>query len=383
MIYRFDIFTVMIASRAAMMFRRRPQLELHSMRAVIAAAGLLSLAAHSQTVYEACDIGSLGTDPGFTRAAAINDRGHIAGQSGLRAFLWEPRLGMRDLGVLPGDFESSGFALNDADVVTGWSASIEQPRRTAFVWRESTGIQPLGVDPAAIDSFGAAVNDFGAIVGFADTGAFISDRLRGTRPLGAVEGFLALQPTGINNAGQMVGLALGSTGNAAFVMDLIRGETQLLPLDHVVAINARNRAAGNIRITDREFHAATWDRLNGVRDLGVVSGTDVSDARDINDLGVVVGVGGSFFGGLRHAIIWDVRSGIRDLNPLIVRTADQATLELSEATGINNFGWISAVGRADSNFETHAFVLIPRSPSGLARLPLCPRLASRGVDADQ
>jgi uncharacterized membrane protein len=201
--------------------------------------------------------------------------------------------------------------------------------------------------------------------------------------LGTIADSQFLQPTDINNFGKVVGFALSSTSTKTFILDLLRSKSQLLALDGAAAINDLGRVAGNIRISDREFHAATWDAKGGISDLGLLSADTLSDSRDINNAGVVVGVSGDFFGGLRHAMIWDARNGMRNLDDLIARSPDQAMLQLTSANGINSFGWIAANGTVDTvGFDSHAFILIPRASHELLRFSACAALASYRLPPD-
>jgi probable HAF family extracellular repeat protein len=83
-----------------------------------------------------------------SEAPAINNRGHVVGRyracdfcDNGYAFLWEPEIGVRDLGVLPGQIWSYAVALNAYDHVVGASGgtSVAYP----FLWTESTGMVNL------------------------------------------------------------------------------------------------------------------------------------------------------------------------------------------------------------------------------------------------
>jgi uncharacterized membrane protein len=76
--------------------------------------------------------------------AGINNKGHVVGRynacvfcSNGRAFLWDRRHGARDLGVLPGQTNSNGLALNVHDHVVGVSGPY------AFLWTKATGMLNL------------------------------------------------------------------------------------------------------------------------------------------------------------------------------------------------------------------------------------------------
>jgi probable HAF family extracellular repeat protein len=67
------------------------------------------------------------------------------GVSNTHAILWEEGgEGMRDLGTLHGGSQSLAFAINDRDVVVGYS-NIEESGTTAhaFIWTRSREIEDL------------------------------------------------------------------------------------------------------------------------------------------------------------------------------------------------------------------------------------------------
>ncbi|OLE47003.1 MAG: hypothetical protein AUI36_21690 [Cyanobacteria bacterium 13_1_40CM_2_61_4] len=105
-----------------------------------------------------------------SEAAGINNKGHVVGRYNVacvfcdsgHAFLWD-RDGVRDLGTLPGQAFSYGWALNVHDQVVGFSGPY------AFLWTKTTGMLNLN---DLIDSssgwqlyFAAGINAKGQIVG--------------------------------------------------------------------------------------------------------------------------------------------------------------------------------------------------------------------------
>ena len=79
-----------------------------------------------------------------SEAAAINNKGHVVGRYNAcsfcgngRAFLWDRQHGVRDLGVLPGQTNSYGLAINVYDQVVGFSGPY------AFLWTKATGMLNL------------------------------------------------------------------------------------------------------------------------------------------------------------------------------------------------------------------------------------------------
>jgi probable HAF family extracellular repeat protein len=79
---------------------------------------------------------------GEGQASAINLVGNVVGTNAAgHAFLWTRNGGMRDLGTLPGDQESSAAAINIFSHVVGTSISNTGSR--AFVWIPGRGMRDL------------------------------------------------------------------------------------------------------------------------------------------------------------------------------------------------------------------------------------------------
>jgi probable HAF family extracellular repeat protein len=105
-------------------------------------------------------------------AAAINDRGQIAGTSDLpgdttsHAFLWQDG-NMADLGTLPGDFSSGAIGINSKTQVVGVSLDTNGNPR-AFLWERGRMIDLNSLLPAGSPWFlteADSINSRGQIVG--------------------------------------------------------------------------------------------------------------------------------------------------------------------------------------------------------------------------
>jgi probable HAF family extracellular repeat protein len=160
------------------------------------------------------DLGTLGGTFGY--ASGLNNRGQVVGFSDLEgdltnhAFIWDRGV-MTDIGTFGGD-NSNAFWINEAGQVVG-NAELADGTHHGFVWSRGrmTDIGTLGGDPC---SNGFYINAIGQVVGtstdcagtilhffvwqngtFTDLGAQV---LPGSD-------FAAIEPTGINNVGEIVG----------------------------------------------------------------------------------------------------------------------------------------------------------------------------------
>ena len=116
------------------------------------------------------DLGSLG-GTNFNAGTAVNDHGQVAGVSGLpgnttyHAFFWQKGT-MTDLGVLPGDVNSTAFGINNKGQVVGQSCDASNNCR-AFIWQKGSMIDlNLLVHGGRLYlTYGGDINDSGQITG--------------------------------------------------------------------------------------------------------------------------------------------------------------------------------------------------------------------------
>ena len=130
------------------------------------------------------DLGNLGgsVDTSLTgvgnSAIFINNRGEVVGGSALpgnttaHPFLWTKDAGIKDLGLLPGDFRGGALAINDRGEVVGISNDSEGNPHP-FVWRD--GVMSDLNELASADSplyllLAFGINTRGEIVGLGVTG---------------------------------------------------------------------------------------------------------------------------------------------------------------------------------------------------------------------
>jgi probable HAF family extracellular repeat protein len=323
----------------------------------------LLVSARAQNRYRVTDLGVL---PGgtYSFARAINDRGQVVGESqvtenpnidgGLasHAFLYSNGR-MQDLGVL-GNVDSLfsfATAINNHGQVVGSSTTqyTDFDFVDPFLW--SAGhMNDLGTLGGVENGAASAINDRGVIVGSSPikTGelhAFIYNGV--LHDLGAGDDSEA---TSINNFDQVVGNAFESSTNTTRSFLWHHGKIRFLPTlggksNYAAAINDWGVIVGLSSLAgDLNSHAYVY--ADGkIYDLSP-DPASFSDAYGLNRLGRVVG---SCNG---HAVLWQIRGKMRDLNEMIDPGSGWT---LTEATGINDLGQIT--GNGTHNGLSRAFLL--------------------------
>ncbi|MFC4617080.1 hypothetical protein ACFO3K_20305 [Cellulomonas algicola] len=186
---------------------------------------------------------------GLTSAAAINDRGQIAGLVDGRAAFWDGRR-LHRIGVAdPADTFETVSAVSGRGEVVGTSGTFGGERH-AWRWRDGvlTPLASLGGSTGAND-----VNDAGQVVG----DAWVESRQVPVR--WEPDGTLTTLPTLGDGTGDGLAAALDSHG----------------------------RSAG-YAYTDGVMHATRWSARAAVTDV-TPTGTSFGIVTDLNDRGVAVG----------------------------------------------------------------------------------------------
>lgn len=250
-------------------------------------------------------------------------------------------------------------------VVVLTSAACERP--TEPLGPVERSLQPLGaVAAAAPGAYGltelpslpgfpvcnaTAINNAGKIVGFCGTPPLIHPVIWEN---GAVRdlGTAGYEPTGINDAGQIIGISMGG-GGAAVLWN--NGETiSLGALSEANGINADGQIVGTIRVgTSGGVHAALWS--NGViSDLGLLPGGYAdSRANAINVHGEIVG--NSFFGpdNRAAAVLW-ANGSMTDLAP---------EAPLGNAFDLNDAGQVvGQIGKRASTWQNGVITYLSAPP---------------------
>jgi probable HAF family extracellular repeat protein len=313
---------------------------------------------------EIIDLGTFGGSEGL--GLCLNNRGQEVGLA---------------LNAVPDPFSVFDFAL---------AGSSNGTQTRAFLWDEKNGLQDLGT-LGGPDAWASVINERGQIAGQSytnsipnpstgfptmDPALWDNGKIRDLGTLGGVVGFSAA----LNNRGQVVGGssiasdpgACYNTGSFEFfnpdchpflwdqgtLIDLTISTIGAVPLT-VLAISDAGEIVGGATFPSGAFDAFVW-RNRVATDLGNL-GDAASVAFAINSHGQVVGSTFLFDGSHSRAFLWQNSSTV-DLNTLIPAGS---SLHLSWAMAINDRGEIAGEGvprgcaLQDLGTCGHAFVLIP------------------------
>jgi probable HAF family extracellular repeat protein len=264
------------------------------------------------------DLGALGGRYGY--ASSINDHGQVVGNADrgdglLRGFIYSGGT----MSALPGPGAVMAAGINNAGTVAG--SMSDSPTTTgphAFIYTNGS-YTDLGTFPYGDSSHATAINNRGDVVGAATTYIFGA-------PNWPVNPFLYHDGT-MTDLGNLGGIWTG----AGAIND--RGQ--------IVGYAGLGSRGGNL------YPETAFLYESGVmRDLGgLVSNPDLdfnSEAKDINNLGQVVGMAGVDFG-VEHGFVYD-KGRMTDLNGLIDPVSGWV---IREAAAINELSQIAATACKD------------------------------------
>jgi len=309
--------------------------------------------------YTITDLGTLGGTTSYARSYArgINNNGQVVGAAGTadgleHAFLYSNG-SMLDLGTLGGTY-SYAFSINNNGQVVG-SAVTDEDQNHAFLYSNGSMID-LGT-LGGMSSYARDINNNGQVVGYD-----ILDEYGEMRAFLYSNGsMMDLFPgsgggaVGINNNGQVLGSAYGST--------VIYSNGNINYLDFggpgdAYGINDNAQVVGSYESPPGggSWHAFLYSNGSTI-DLGTLSGRS-STAFSINNNDQVVGWSRLLpppdEGDGRHAFLFS-NGSMMDLNSLI--PANSGWTCLIVAYDINDRGQI--VGYGDFNGQDRAFLLTP------------------------
>jgi len=245
---------------------------------------------------------------------------------------------VEDLGALPGDSSSVGWAINENGDVVGWSNG--QAGTRAFVFTDANGMVALPGLPAKPRTVARDINEAGVIVGSAnaggtDLGHAVLWSGGSVQDLGTLGTGFFSEAWGLNNLGQVVGWSYtdggsGLTGVHGFLYTASDGMIDLTPQSDTGSAHDINDAG---QITGYKtavggYHAFRW-QAGAFEDLGVIPGFAHTFGWAINAFGQVTGNATTASGNSQHLFRSIAGSGLQDLG---------GTGEHNVAFGINATG---------------------------------------------
>lgn len=337
---------------------------------------ILGPLAFGQGPYRYTDLGDLGG--GESVALGLNDAGDVVGWSTIpgcatgtgtpcrRAFLWKDGV-LTDLGVLPGDEESTARGINDLGQIVGTSEAnvvAGSGDFRAVTWN--------GSGPVALPHLGQAdsvfaydINDSGQIAGHAYDPTVSADRAvvwQGTTllPVGQSEPHTYNRLYGINEQGHVIGSAweLFQPGDSIVydgAWQTIGGTDSPWQNSEAFDLSDAGHRVGLQAFPSGNWHPAYWaPGAKAATDAGLLPGHDLGRLLDVNDAGVAVGrtyqENPPFES---RAILFDGTT-LFDLNELLVVGTDA---HLFEAAEVNENGDIAGTTLGPNGFR--AFLLEP------------------------
>ncbi len=247
---------------------------------------IAGVAGRTAYLYREGQLVDLGKLPGpFVYPYAINDSGQVVGQGGsadnvTAAFLWEDRQ-MKNLGLgLAYDLDAEGR-------IVGFVFDPIVQRSRAVIWHRGM-IIPLGPEDGESSAF--AINARGQVAGVSNNRAVVwtDGQPREIGPMGS-------QARDINDAGVVI-MTLGDRtpllweNGQTIELATPPGAKRVI----VGALNNKGQIVGSVTEESGVRHAALWENhqpLNLNRLIAPGSGWKLTDARAINDHGLIVGVG--------------------------------------------------------------------------------------------
>jgi len=303
------------------------------------------------TIANGTDLGVLPGD-GSSVGFAINDAGHAAGSSGQgnsggtnHAFIWVNGV-MSQLPGLGGP-NAAGVSINGSDVVAGWATNPALESR-AVQWAGGI-VSDLGALPGTNQSAATGINSSGQIVGY----SWVTGTTNMTQgwiwqngvmtPLGLLPGGTFVIPTAINDGGTVVGWGDSNLGTVSWtwqngtmtpVPDPVSGAMAAL------AINSAGLLAGYAVNLNGEFAFLFTPGAPAVfRALGQLPGDVTGIGQGVSASGWVVGMSIGPAPGRTHAFIWQ---------PNLMTDLGTLGGDFAEAKGINSGGQI--IGHSTNSF---------------------------------
>jgi probable HAF family extracellular repeat protein len=346
-------------------------------KAVLLAGFLTTGAAAQAASYNLVILPGIPGGNGSSDAWSISNARQATGQSytpgGFHAFRWSASLGMQDLGAVPNPIEgqSGGRAINNKQEIAGFSDN------RAIIWSAPAGMHKIAANQPngrnALTAWG--LNDYSEVVGEMGldgtmTGegnhAYLWSEARGLVDLGDLPGGEDhSNANAINNRHQVVGYGNNENGQHPMLWTAAAGMRNLGNLPNTTSccgqaydINESGQVVGTADGDNFQAHGFLWTEADGMKQLEDLPGVGYSRAFGINEGGQIVGQSGIPSPSYPpHAVLWDVNTGIVDLNTLV----DAKDFVLIEARKINDACVIVGIGLETSSSHYRGFIAWPKS----------------------
>ncbi|MBM0103202.1 hypothetical protein JM946_00515 [Steroidobacter sp. S1-65] len=260
---------------------------------------------------------TLGLAGGISGAAlAINDAGVVVGMTYImlpnggyesRATMWNG--GVATLLPTLGGTEGIALSINELGQMVGWTVASADPTSRAVIWDGAT-VTDLGPGTAR------DINNVGQVTGLSSLGATLWNGTTAT----ALS--VAMEPVAINDAGAIIG----------------------------------NRDSRDPDTFQWKTTARVWSEGTAVVLTGPTNYQFSTIARDINNAGQIVGYSENNYS-MAVATLWDGTSAI-NLNTVLT-PAQALQIELTEATAINDLGYIVVNGYDSVAQQQRSYILAP------------------------
>jgi probable HAF family extracellular repeat protein len=258
----------------------------------------------------------------------------LTGHLVIHAVLWSDREKIKDLGTF-GGYDSYAAAINRSGQVVGLAANAtpdpnalfllgQQVR--AFLWDKKTGMQDLGTLGTGNDAFATFVNVRGQVAGYAYTNTTPNpaNNLCGLLQFGL--GVPTVDPFFWEN-GTMIDV--GTLGGVC---------------GYATDLNNLGQVIGNSDLAgDLTFHPFSWTKSGGMKDLGTFGG-DNGQANALNDAGEIVGKADFPGNQLHDAFLWKngTMTDLGNLGKTSDALAINSSGQIVGASRINDDGEIRA-----------------------------------------
>lgn len=331
--------------------------------------------------YEITDLTALG----FTRVAAINDKGQVLGTDKQnRICIWDKQDGLTVLNIPK---EASCFAetFNNSGQIAGTFQTANRQSH-AFIWDANNGLVDLGT-LGGRTSQTSAMNDSGQVIGFSrdpngQLHSFFWDTDTGILDLSAStnDPNRFLRALGINNVGTVVGYTRNRRGFTAVAWDSDKGLVRLAmpPGSNSMAcrISHNGKIAGWRTAKHNYRNLIIWDDPNNYRDLGRIRKDAFPFIWSINDAGQIIGVvyRRTMFSHRRSAFFFSDETGFIDIGDLPRYNTTRSRRRLpwflhSTSTALpcepqmNNSGQILLYCAKTKDGQYHALLMTPKKDS--------------------